>query len=143
MKRILLFIGGILLIASFSFSQTKPAAKSKQTPESQIKQYWFVMLTKGNNRTQDSATAAKIQEGHLANINRLYYAGKLKVAGPFGDDGDWLGLFVFDCATKEEVEQLLKTDPAVAAGRLNYDIRPWWTAPQGSFAPGKPKQPKS
>ena len=101
------------------------------------------MLTKGSNRKQDSVTAAKIQEGHMANINRLYYAGKLKVAGPFGDDGDWLGLFVFDCATKEEVEQLLKTDPAVAAGRLNYDIRLWWTAPTGSFAPGKPKQPKS
>ncbi|MEI7735579.1 MAG: hypothetical protein WCI49_08930 [Ferruginibacter sp.] len=58
MKRILQFIGGILLIASFSFSQTKPVNKSN-------------------------------------------------------------------------------------AGRLSYDIRPWWTAPTGSFAPGKPKQPKS
>ena len=111
--------------------------------QAQVKQYWFVMLTAGNNRTQDSATAAKIQEGHMANINRLYNEGKLKVAGPFGDDGKWIGIFIFDpmaigCVTKEEVETLLKTDPAIAAGRLAYDIHPWWTAATGSFVPGKP-----
>lgn len=138
MKHLLLFVAGILLFSGFCLSQTKPAAKAKPKLENQIKQYWFVMLLKGNNRTQDSATAAKIQEGHMANINRLYAEGKLKVAGPFGDDGDWLGIFIFDVATKEEVEQLLKTDPAVAAGRLSYDIRPWWTAASGSFKPGKP-----
>lgn len=141
MKHFFLFVAGILLIGGFCFSQTKPASKAKPRLEDQIKQYWFVMLLKGNNRTHDSATAAKIQQGHMANINRLYDAGKLKVAGPFGDDGDWLGIFIFDCATKEEVEQLLKTDPAVAAGRLAYDIRPWWTVSTGSFKPGKPAKP--
>jgi uncharacterized protein YciI len=124
-------------------AQNKTTSPKKPKVENQIKKYWFVMLTKGNNRTQDSATAAKIQEGHMANINRLYYEGKLKVAGPFGDDGDWLGIFIFDCAAKEEVEQLLKTDPAIASGRLAVDIRPWWTAATGSFAPGKPKKPKT
>ncbi len=141
MKHLLVFVAGILLITAVSFSQTKKAVSPK--PEMQIRQYWFVMLLKGNNRTQDSATAAKIQEGHLANITKLYEAGKIKVAGPFGDDGDWRGIFIFDAATKEEVEQLLKTDPAVAAGRLGYEIHPWWTAPTGSFKPGKPAKTKS
>lgn len=114
-------------------------------PEEQIRQYWFVMLLKGNNRTQDSATAAKIQEGHMANINKLYEEGKLKVAGPFGDDGNWRGIFIFDasaegCKTKEDVEKLLQTDPAVSSGRLAYDIRPWWTAAIGSFKPGIPEK---
>ena len=98
------------------------------------------MLIKGNNRTQDSATAAKIQDGHMANITSLYNAGKLKVAGPFGDDGDWRGIFIFDCETKEEVEKLLVTDPAINAGRLAYNIHPWWTAATGSFKPGIPQQ---
>ena len=102
-------------ISSISFAQDKG-----KNAEPQIRQYWFVMLTKGTNRTHDSATAAKIQQGHLANITRLYNEGKLKVAGPFGDDGAWRGIFVFDCETKEEVEKLLQSDPAIAAGRLAY-----------------------
>lgn len=98
------------------------------------------MLLKGENRSQDSATAAMIQKAHLENINRLYNEGKIKVAGPFGDRGNWLGIFIFDCETREEVEMLLKTDEAVKSGRLAYDIRPWYTAPIGSFVPGKPKE---
>lgn len=82
------------------------------------------MLTKGNNRTPDSATAAKIQEGHVANISRLYKDGKLKVAGPFGNERVRQGIFIFDCDTKEEVEQLLKTDPAISAGRFIDEIHP-------------------
>lgn len=106
--------------------------------ENQIRLYYFVLLKAGPNRNQDSVTAAKIQAGHMANINRLYKEGKLKVAGPFGDDADgWQGIFIFDCP-KEELEALLKTDPAVASGRLVCDIRPWYTAAVGSFKPGKP-----
>ncbi|MBV9987587.1 MAG: hypothetical protein JO301_07905 [Chitinophagaceae bacterium] len=112
------------------------AAQDKK-PENQIRQYFFVMLTAGKNRSQDSATAARIQEGHLANIGRLYNEGKLKVAGPFGDNGAWIGLFIFDCASKEEVEKLLQTDPAIKSGRLAYEIHPWYTAAIGSFKPGK------
>ena len=145
MKQTFLFVAGILLIATFCFSQNKHIAKPAPPTQNNVKQYWFVMLTKGNNRTHDSATAAKIQEGHMANISRLYNEGKLKVAGPFGDEGEWRGIFIFDpmaigCASKEEVEQLLNTDPAIAAGRLAYEIQPWWTAAVGSFVPGKPKK---
>lgn len=129
------------VIIAYSLFYTSAFSQQEKKPESQIRQYWFVMLTAGSNRNQDSAAAAKIQEGHLANINKLYNDGKLKVAGPFGDEGKWIGLFIFDCETKEEVEKLLKTDPAIAAGRLNYEIHSWWTAPTGSFIPGKPAKP--
>ena len=121
----------ILFVASFFYSgisvlaqQTKMDSAAKAMG---LKQYFFVMLSKGSDRNQDSATAAKIQQGHLANIRRLAGLGKLLVAGPFGDNTNLAGIFIFDCATKEEVEGLLKTDPAVAAGRLVYDIHPWWT----------------
>ena len=138
MKKFTLIFGLLLgLISLNSFAQDTKAAKPK--PEDQIRKYWFVMLLKGENRNQDSATAAKIQREHLANIDRLYNEGKIKVAGPFGDRGNWLGIFIFDCETKEEVEKLLQTDTAVSSGRLAYDIRPWYTAPTGSFEPGKPK----
>jgi uncharacterized protein YciI len=132
MKKI---IFALLFILPLSLMAQK---KEEKKSENQIRQYFFVMLTAGPNRTQDSATAAKIQEGHMANITRLYNEGKLKVAGPFGDEGKWIGLFIFDCPNKEEVEKLLVTDPAVKSGRLNYEIHPWWTSAVGSFVVGKP-----
>ncbi|HEY6505418.1 MAG TPA: YciI family protein [Chitinophagaceae bacterium] len=138
MKRTSISILILILISQAVFGQQKPASKN---PEPQIRQYWFVLLTKGDNRSQDSVTAAKIQAGHLANIQKLYMEGKVKVAGPFGEEGDWQGIFIFDCETKEEVEKLLKTDPAISAGRMVYQIRSWYTVPVGSFAPGKPKTP--
>lgn len=105
-----------------------------------IKQYYFVLLLSGPNRGQDSATAAKIQDGHMANIRRLYAAGKLKVAGPFDDNNsNWRGLFIFDCS-RNELEGLLKTDPAIAAGRLTYEVHTWYTQASGSFKPGKPME---
>ena len=134
----------LIMISLVAFTQNLTAqtktANTKQRLEHQIAQYWFVMLISGDKRTQDSATTAKIQEGHMANINKLYQEGKLKVAGPFGDEGIWKGIFIFDCAIKEEVEKLLSADPAIAAGRLSYEIHPWWTAAIGSFKPVKPKK---
>src|SRR5215470_11190129 len=101
MKKITLLVLAFLVCVKYLYSQVD----KKPTPE--IRQYWFVMLTTGNNRNQDSITADKIQQGHMANITRLYNEGKLKVAGPFGDDGHWKGIFIFDCNSKEEVEKLL------------------------------------
>lgn len=116
------------------------SAQQKTTlePEMNIKQYYFVLLTKGPNRNQDSAAASNIMKGHLANIDKLYNDGKLKVAGPFANDDNWQGIFIFDCTSQAEVEALLKTDPAIKAGRLNYAIKAWYTEPSGSFTPGKP-----
>jgi uncharacterized protein YciI len=143
MKRIIAIFLVISIINQPVFSQKDSTSKM---PDPQIRQYWFVLLTKGNTRSQDSATAAKIQIDHLNNIRRLYMEGKIKVAGPFGEEGDpiaadWQGIFIFDCPTKQEVEKLLQTDPAIAAGRMVYHIKPWYTVPIGSFEPGKPKAP--
>lgn len=125
---ILLFAFPVLV-----FAQQPPTKKL----EDQIKQFWFIMLKKGTNRGQDSATAASIQDQHMANINRLYKEGILKVAGPFGDEGDWRGIFIFDCASRQEAENYLNTDPAIKSGRLSYEIHPWYTAAVGSFVSGK------
>ncbi len=143
MKRIIAIFLVISIMNQPAFSQKDSTSKM---PDPQIRQYWFVLLTKGNNRSQDSIAAAKIQMGHLANIKKLYSEGKIKVAGPFGDEGDamttgWQGIFIFDCPTKEEVEKLLQTDPAIIAGRMVFHIKPWYTVPTGSFEPGKPKAP--
>jgi uncharacterized protein YciI len=134
MKKTILL--ALFMLPLFLLAQNKQGTD----PSSQIKQFWLVLLKKGPVRNQDSLTAAKIQAGHMANINRLYEAGTLKVAGPFAEETLAQGLFIFDCPSKSELESLLQTDPAIKAGRLIADIHPWYTAPIGSFAPGKPKK---
>jgi len=126
------------ILTLFFFFGAVHAQSDSTRPENQIREYWFVLLTAGPHRDQDKATAAKIQEGHLANIRRLYAEGLLKVAGPFGEEGNWQGIFIFDISDRKQLEKILQTDPAIAAGRLNYEIRSWYTAPMGSFKPGKP-----
>jgi hypothetical protein len=50
------------------------------------------------------------------------------------------GYFFFDFETKEEVEQLLANDPAIAAGRPAYEIHPFYTRPNENFKPGEPER---
>ena len=105
------------------------SAQEKQQAESkkfEMKQYFLVLLKKGPVRNHDSTTAAALQKGHMENITRLYNEGKLDLAGPMGHDGDLRGIFVFNCATYEEVLMHCTTDPAIKAGRLVVEIYPWW-----------------
>ena len=87
----------------------------------------MVLLKVGPNRDQDSATVARIQKEHLENINRMAQSGKLNIAGPFLDDGELRGVFVFDSNSEEEVRRMVEADPAVRSGRLTYEIHPWMT----------------
>ncbi len=88
--------------------------------------YVLAFLKKGPNRDQDSLTAANLQKAHLENIGRMAKAGKLVVAGPFLDDGDVRGIYVFNVATVEEARALTETDPAIQAGRLTMELHPWY-----------------
>ena len=123
-----------LLLTFFLLTSISAFAQQEENEnkEFKLKQYYFVMLVRGSNANAiDSLSLAKIQEGHMANINKMSESGKLQIAGPFGDDGNWRGIFIFDVATEEEVKELLKDDPAIQSGRLAYEIHPWWTLPGG------------
>lgn len=92
-----------------------------------MKSYMFVTLKTGLNTTTDEKYIDSCFTGHMANIGRLVKEGKLIVAGPFGkNELNYRGLFILNVATKEEAEALLKTDPAVNAKLLGYDLVPWY-----------------
>jgi len=134
------FFLSMIVCLSFAGAFAQETGNKEKKPIDQIRKYWFVLLKTGPVTNQDSATKAQLQKGHLENIERLYKEGKIKVAGPFGEPGEWRGIFIFDAESKEEVIKLLSTDPAIAAGRLAYEVKAWYTAPIGSFVPGKPKE---
>jgi len=91
-----------------------------------MKQYVMAFLKRGPNRSQDSVTAANLQKAHLENIIRMANEGKLVVAGPFMDDWEVRGIYIFDVKTVEEARALTETDPAIQAGRLAMDLHPWY-----------------
>ena len=64
----------------------------------------------------------------MANIRRMAALGKLAVAGPFLDNGDLRGMFIFTTGSQQEAEALVAADPAVKAGRLVLELHPWFAA---------------
>ena len=64
----------------------------------------------------------------MANIRKMAATGKLIVAGPFSDDGDLRGVFIFKLKSVEEAKAMVDEDPAVKAGRLVVEFHPWFAA---------------
>jgi uncharacterized protein YciI len=140
MKKIIIMVS-IVFLSSYILSAQKDT--TRKNPGENIKQFWLVVLKTGpkDSAIKDSTERSQLFAGHFANMERLYYDGILKVAGPFGkNDHTWRGLFILDCKTKEEAEEFVKTDPTVKAGVFIYDSAPWFSDPTGSFVPGKPKK---
>ncbi len=134
MKNILLsliFCASIFYTA-FTKSSGVPVGETALIKDStaplQMKQYWFAFLYKGEIRNQDSLAAAKIQNAHIANINRLAAEGKIIMAGPMGYDKDLRGIFIIDAKDSAQAASYIKTDSAIITGRLRFELHPWWTA---------------
>ena len=104
---------------------------SKPTKPMKLVPTYLAFLTRGEKWTPEKTPATEeIQKGHMANINRLAELKKLVAAGPFGDDGQLRGIFVFRVASLDEAKALTATDPAIQAGRLAMDIHQWMV-PEG------------
>lgn len=91
-----------------------------------MKQYVMAFLKRGPNRDRPKEESDKLQRAHLDNIGRLAEEGILVVAGPFLNDGDLRGIYIFDVKTEEEAKKLVETDPAIQAGSLVMELIPWY-----------------
>ncbi len=119
----------ILVSATAAHAQTNfdpELAKKLKADDYGMRQYVMALLKAGPNRDRSPEEARKLQAGHMANINRLAAEGKLVLAGPFADNGPLRGIYIFDVATVAEAEALTRTDPAIQAGSLVMELRPWY-----------------
>ncbi|MEO7960533.1 MAG: YciI family protein [Ginsengibacter sp.] len=91
-----------------------------------MKQYVMAFLKTGANVEVDSAKRSQLQMAHLKNIIRLANEGKLILAGPFLDNQAVRGIFIFNVTSIEEAQMLTESDPAVKAGVLQMEMRPWY-----------------
>jgi len=126
MKKIL-FVLLAFLVSNSVFSQREFTMNEGDSVIT-MKRYVFMLLEEGENRNQDSISAANIQKGHMEHLDKLASSGKLVMAGPFEKGGKYRGLLIFDTETSEEAEHLERDDPAVKSGRLKMTTFYWWTA---------------
>lgn len=90
--------------------------------------YFMAFLWRGSAWTaNENPELEQLQNAHLGYIEEMRDTGKLILAGPFTDDGDLRGLFLFDVNTVEEAQALCEEDPMVRVGHLRYEIHPWMT----------------
>lgn len=91
-----------------------------------MKPFVLAYLKRGPNRDRSAEEAQELQRAHLDNITRMPEAGQLVIAGPFMDDGDIRGIYIFDVRSVEEAQKLTETDPAIQAGSLEMELHPWY-----------------
>jgi uncharacterized protein YciI len=126
----------LMIAGSFScFGQTKQGeqpgydaalAQKLGADEYGMKTYVMVFLKEGPVKIKDSVAREQLQTAHLKNIFKLADEGKLITAGPFADDQEIRGIFIFNVSTVEEAKKLTETDPAVKAGILIMELHPWY-----------------
>jgi uncharacterized protein len=107
--------------------------------------YWFGILERGDKWTPgDTPELQQIQEGHLAHLTAMWKAGKLVLAGPLENAGNWRGVLIYRTKTIEEAQALANDDPAVKAGRLKVTLHRWWVQkgilPDPLESPPKPQE---
>jgi len=133
----------LFIVLSGMFSCLKPQHKSNvSTPqipqfdsvkavqlgadEYGMKTYVMAFLKRGPNSSLDSVHKGDLQQAHLKNIQNLAEKGKLVLAGPFLDNGEIRGIYIFDVPTIDEARKLTETDPAIKAGILTMELKPWY-----------------
>jgi uncharacterized protein YciI len=93
--------------------------------------FWLLLLKRGPIRGQSRAELDQIQAAHLRHLFTLRKRGQLRLFGPVADAGALRGIGVLTVPTRDEAEALMADDPAVRAGRLRAEVRPWFTMPGG------------
>ncbi len=139
MKNLIFFFLVLIFAGSASLYSQNDSLK-KEEVNWEMKVYYFVFLNAVKDRPQiDSVTAMEIQKGHIANLERMYYEGKSKLAGPFMDGGELRGIVILDVASEEEAKMEMSKDPAIINGRLEAVIKQWY-GPAGLYVEPKTRK---
>lgn len=121
-------IGMIALALALTMGPTAAVAAEQEEPQYQMRAYVLGFLYVGPAKIDDAAKMKELQAGHMANIGKMAEEGKLILAGPFMDKGDLRGIFLFNTEKLEEAKGWCDSDPAVMAGALRVDLKPWFSA---------------
>ena len=118
-----------MLLLGFLTPLLFAADEKKPEPKYNMTNYIMGLLRKGPNWTSaKTEESQRIQKAHMANIGKMAATGKLVIAGPFTDNGDIRGVFIFQNTSMEEAKGMTDEDPALQTGQLVLELHPWFAA---------------
>jgi uncharacterized protein YciI len=101
-----------------------------------MKRCVMCIYLRGSNAAKFAANElAELLKAHLNHIDSPAKTSAVLLVGPgpFGDNGEKRGVLILETGDIESANPWVDADPMVKAGRLAYELHPWWTARQGSF----------
>jgi len=141
MKNILIVIACIFILSACASTQTQKTesnmsasyfnaelANKLGADDYGMRSYVLAILKTGpNDKTiTDEAKRKELFSGHFSNMGRLAEEGKLLLAGPLDGQLQRRGIFVFNVASIEEAEAIVKTDPSIAAGIFAVELHKYY-----------------
>ena len=125
----LMTITFVILLSSIVGFNSIFAQDESNEPVYEMTTYYMAFLKKGPKWSPEvTEETKKVQAAHLANIKKLVAEGKMILAGPFLDEWEVRGIFIYKVDSMEEAIAITEQDPAVLAGRLTLEVHPWYSA---------------
>jgi len=125
MKRTILAVAisiGCVLVVSGVWAAEQPSAPPMKDVPKDMRTYYLAFLVAGPKFSPDSTERAALLGKHLGFIRKMISEKKLRLAGPFADDGKYLGIAVVAASSPEEAKAWMEQDPAVQAGFFDHEI---------------------
>src|SRR6266850_814687 len=101
--------------------------EKQQPPQFKMVEFHMALLKRGPKWSASGMTK-EVQSAHVANVMSLLDSGKAIIAGPLGDKGDIIGIYILRAKNADEAKAWAESDPAVKAGNLVAEMHPWWSA---------------
>jgi uncharacterized protein len=126
LHRLLTGIALLLLTSPAVLSQQKPEAKNE--PANKLVEFHMAILKRGPKWTAaETPETKRLQQEHVKYVLSTLDSGKAIIAGPFTDDGEIIGVFVFRAPSAAEAKAWAEADPSVASGQYIVEMHPWWS----------------
>jgi uncharacterized protein len=128
----------ICLFQLQTWGQQAPAAKMEFSAKGEtlkmamgdtiflMRKYYLVLLKRSPTANPNSSTNLSLERAHLEHLSWLAETRKTCMAGPIAAENEIKDIVIFSTPTLEEADRLMRMDPAVKAGRIVYEILPWW-----------------
>ena len=102
----------------------------------ELEKYSLLLVHQGDKWDPKPPVLQDVVKQHLPYLMGLMQQGKLALAGPFHDDGELKGIFIYS-VPMDEAMKLEAEDPMVKNGFFKIEGHPWATA-KGVLAAGQP-----